>query len=345
MKKKAPFTVHRSPFSILFPFSVNHGKRLIAYGKSRVNGKLKIENARSEHGVASIMVVFILVILLALVSISFTKIMDRTLQVATADQSAKAADYAAQSAINDTIAYIKANPTAEASECDDLLANPSFLQFVGTTKLNAPADPENLPSDTKYTCILVDPTPSSLQYQNLDQYISKVVQLKSASGTAAKFMFSWQSADRNYNQFPVAGQDMLDEKTWIDNKYAPLLRLTLYPMPAPVDGYFSFAASNAKTYFLYPRAAAGITTIGINSTGLQAVSCNTSDNKGTPAFIGTSNYDCNVVIDLAGAPAGTQYYFARLVPYYVQTSAGIKINNGSGAADFTSGQSIVDVTA
>src|SRR3989338_10409746 len=105
---------------------------------------LKLRKARpkySERGITSIVVVFVLVVLLTLVGIGFTKVMNRSLQSSSARQQASAASYAAQSGINDAISYIakslQANPNADVSstQCGKLIGSGGSL---GTAAKQSP---------------------------------------------------------------------------------------------------------------------------------------------------------------------------------------------------------------
>src|SRR5258708_37743607 len=77
--------------------------------------------SRNQRGITSIVVVFVLVVLLTLIGIGFPKIMNRSLQSSAANQQAKAANYAAQSGVNDVLSYLKTNPDTSATKCDDLI--------------------------------------------------------------------------------------------------------------------------------------------------------------------------------------------------------------------------------
>ncbi len=152
--------------------------------------------ARGSDGITSIVVVFVLVVLLTLIGIGFTKIMNRSLKSTAASQQASAANYAAQSGINDVLSYLKTQPAAAATKCNDLI------------KTGAPlASAAKISSDcsTAYTCVLVDPNPTSLFYQGLNPYQSQVVKI-TTSAPLSSLLFSWQSPNRQQNQFvPVAG--------------------------------------------------------------------------------------------------------------------------------------------
>ncbi len=295
--------------------------------KLMLKGLLRVRNQR---GLTSVVVVFILVTLLTLIGIGFTKVMNRSLQSSAASQQASAANYAAQSGVNDVLSYLKTQPATSATKCDDLI------------KTGAPlASAAKISSDgsTAYTCVLVDPGPTSLFYQNLAPYKSQIVKI-STSAPLSSLLFSWQSPSRQHNQFvPAASnQTLYDEKTWSDKNYAPLLRLTLYPIPA--SGDLSNVQASSKTFFLYPQAS-GSNTVAYSAGGdIAQVNCSS---KNLGGFSGTADYDCNLVIN--NLP-GAAYYYARFAPYYDQAVVKIKGNDSSGQpVKFTNVQSVVDLTA
>jgi Tfp pilus assembly protein PilX len=85
-----------------------------------INSKFSIPGSR-ESGITSIVVVFVLIVLLSLIGIGFTKVMNRSLQSSASNQQATAANYAAQSGVNDALSYLKTQPSAAATKCDDLI--------------------------------------------------------------------------------------------------------------------------------------------------------------------------------------------------------------------------------
>src|SRR5690349_8240457 len=69
--------------------------------------KIKNPIAYNERGLASIVVVAVLVVLIALVSIGFSRLTNRDLGQSVEDQKSRAAYYAAESGINDVIKLLK----------------------------------------------------------------------------------------------------------------------------------------------------------------------------------------------------------------------------------------------
>ena len=292
----------------------------------------------SQQVITSIVVVFVLVVLLTLVGIGFTKVMNRSLQSSSASQQASAASYAAQSGINDAISYIakslQANPNADVSstQCGTLI-DPG-----GPLEAAAKLSPDG---NTAYTCVLVDPNPSSLFYQNLAPYKSQVIKITTAAPLSS-LLLSWQASDRTRNQFvPAAkGTVLYDEKTWSDANYAPLLRVSLYPIP--VSGDLTNVQDSAKTFFLYPQSGGSNSLAYSSPSGLAPVNCSS---KNLGSFSGTADYDCNLVINNL-ASAGASYFYARLTPFYAQSVIKVKGNDGANQAlSFKNVQSVIDVTA
>jgi len=291
----------------------------------------RLSKIYNQRGITSVVVVFVLVTLLTLIGIGFTKIMNRSLQSSAASQQASAANYAAQSGVNDVLSYLKTQPATAATKCDDLI------------KTGAPlASAAKISSDgsTAYTCALVDPSPTSLFYQGLNPYKSQIVKINT-SAPLSSLLFSWQSPNRQHNQFVLVtgpGQTLYDEKTWSDKNYAPLLRLTLYPIPA--SGDLSNAQANSQTYFFYPQTGGSNSTNYNKSGDVTPVNCSS---KNLGSFTDSADYDCNVVIN--NLPSAS-YFYANFAPYYDQAVVKIKGNDASNQpVQFKNVQSVVDVTA
>ncbi|MBI2009276.1 hypothetical protein HYS84_02600 [Candidatus Saccharibacteria bacterium] len=283
-----------------------------------------------EYGIASIVVVSVLVVVMSLVAIGFSKLMNRSLQQSTTSSISAAANYAARSAVNDAIAYAKQNPAEAVTDCNTL---------IGSGQLK---DAAKLSEDTKYTCILIDPTPSDLVYQKLPPLSSQVIKMTtSASVSGGSVMFSWESYDRTFDQLP-GGQTFYSEKKWSLDKYEPVLRVSLYPIGT--GGSLDSARSGSKTYFFYPNPKTNdtLSTVAYGSEGLQKIECG-KNNPSTGNFKGSADYNCNVIIN---GLAAADYYYVRLTPIYNQTNVKIKANDSSNnVLKFIDVQSVIDATA
>lgn len=309
-------------------------------GLAQRNARRRASSADST-GLASIVVVFMLVIVVSLMSLGFAKLMDRATQQALGNNLASAAEYAARAGINEAIAYVKTNPSPPATpECDTLI-KPG--QPLATTALSSLGD-------TKVTCLLIDASPLDVAYQNITPNKSQLVGFVPANGPR-KIMVSWQSHDRAKNQFvpDSAGQQLFNETEWGSNNYAPVLRLALYPVRD--DNRLNDIDSDSRVFFLYPKVSSGgsVTAFSYDTKSGSLISVKCSNPSAQPldsgSFVGSADYDCNAVIDGMNA-SKYKKYIIRITPMYAAADVKFKANDASGQAiNFNNMQYVIDVTA
>ncbi|MEX1058936.1 MAG: hypothetical protein WEC17_00645, partial [Candidatus Saccharimonadales bacterium] len=285
---------------------------------------------KNQQGIASIIVVFIITILITLVSLGFARLMDRALQNVTSNQLGAAADYAAQSGLNDAIAEVKKNPLLTASDCNTLTGPSGLLEAKKVLSASGP---------TEYTCVLIDPVPGDLEFQNILAYNSQVIKLQPDSGNLLKVMFSWEATAASSQNSSASFPNFLSENSW--GLRRPVLRVTLYPVGS---GGALRPVSESRTYYLYPSS--GGTQVGSVSYGSPSgtiVRGNCSSQNTAGLFNGSADKACNVVI--SGLNTSVPYYIARITPIYKTADVIIKANNGSNeAVKFEGAQSVIDVT-
>src|ERR1700752_1316530 len=107
-----------------------------------------------QRGLASIVIVFTLIIVVALISLGFSRLMNRALQTSVNNQLSAAADFAAQSGVNDAAAYVQANPATRITDCEEQLTDTGGLKFAGQAVADLSGD-----KVVRYTCVLVEPEP------------------------------------------------------------------------------------------------------------------------------------------------------------------------------------------
>ena len=300
------------------------------------NARRRRASKADSTGLASIVMAGVIVVLVGLISLGFALVASRAQQNTRNSQVSAAANYAAQAGINDAIAYFQKNPSQTINKCDSLLNAAPFNQSLAT--------------DTKYSCVLIYPStassgPSTLTYSGLQPYKSQTVKLSSSSSPQS-LMFSWQATDRANNKFvpPAQGGQLFDETSWGTNKYAPMLRLSLYPVTA--DGSLASAKANYKTFYLYPINQGAVAQLDFAATANGSIvkaACGISFTLGN--YTNANGYDCNVIVNNLTANSAS-YYYAQLTPLYQQTDAKIQGTNASGGSlTFLSSQTIIDVTA
>ena len=339
------------------------------------NSKLKVMR-KSQEGMASIVVVSILVIIMTLISIGFARLMNRTLNSSANRQFSTQATYAAQSGINDVASYLKnyvdTNPGYTSLPYSNKCNGAGSL--IGSTATPGPFyNDSNLSGDTKYTCILLDAQPKVLSYDQVLPGKSQVVKLTTSAfpGSLDKVMVSWQAPpstglssyppDCPGSPSPCTSANLLDITTWNDNshQYVPMLRLTIYPVPsyspAPSAGAANLQA-NSKTVFLYPESNSGNVPVNdyssIKDGSIIPVHCTTTvgNTAGVPDFNDTADYKCNMILSNFSqyftAPDKLDYVYLRMTPIYNQANIELKANDQWGQkVNFINVQAVIDVTA
>lgn len=318
-------------------------------------------NDKNEGGLASIVVVGILIVLLTLISLGFARIMDRTVRNAANDETATAANYAAQSGINDLATYVRSNPNVVAKQCKDLIGTSSSKgPFYYSSNLSGEPDSGSsaVPAGSRhseYTCLLLNQRPESLYYQQIPAQESKVIKMTTDTtpGSLDRILLSWQSTDRNKTSKPAGAlspaSDVLpDVVAWNSNNNIPLLRLTLYPVLT--SGVLTNIQADSKTVFLYPHESGVAGTVqslnyaSMVNGAIYHVGC--SAGPDAPGFMGLANMDCDLAINGIVDIVNLDYLYLRLLPVYNHIDVEIKARDiDDRNVKFRGVQAVLDVTA
>jgi hypothetical protein len=334
--------------------------------------KIITMSSNKQEGMASIVVVSVLIIIMTLISVGFARLVSRTATNSANRQFSASATYAAQSGINDVASYLKqyvqANPGSnflpQSTECN------GTGSLIGDGGNHGPFfNDSNLSKDTnrstQYTCILLNPAPSDLQYLQVNNLKSQVVKVNTsaATGTLDKLMVSWQPTDTSITGYPTSTSSLNDETTWNSStgicrdaganaRCTPILRLTLYPISNST--LLSDAQTTSKTVFLYPQAPSGNVIVrsysdntNFKDGGIIPVPCTKTVGVNTFNPVTASDFKCNIIIsDLSTAIAGIDSVYMRLTPIYNQADINISANDIFGdQLSFIGDQAIIDVTA
>jgi len=302
----------------------------------------------NQQGMASIVIVSVLVVILTLVSVAFGRLMDRAVTNSTNKELSAAANYAADSGINDAANYIKSNYTKGVSAITMLKCN--SLQQAGLNYQLSATGP------VQYSCLTINPEAPDLVFGGQDPlppYKSQVVKMTtdaSTGGATDKLLISWASGDGHNGT--VGGTSLYPEtggSSWASQSLSPMLRVTLYPIAA--DGTI---VNSQRTYFFYPGGGSGgnnVTAVGAPGEPLQRVQCGNAALNGGSAFnLGNdtlAGYTCSVIVTgLSGAIGSGGYYYARLTPLYDSANVRIIANDSSGdVLKFQGVQGVIDSTA
>jgi hypothetical protein len=283
-----------------------------------------------QQGIVSIMVVSILIVLLSLVTIGFSRLMNRETRQALDKQLGLQSYYAAESGVNDAITYlnkVKASgndfSAAAITKCSDDKAKGLNQNLSGEPNPNA-----------QYSCVLIDPEPDAVEY-HIKAGQSKVFSFDQERLTS--LLVSWQNSEEKVtdNYRPTGRTDFPSISNWNNVKgnsgATGVLRISIYPVmirsgapnvPARTDWLDDKAltAKYSRTFFLYPdkaaNAASSITPVdyyennGAIITGQCDDSHTTIEHADFPGPPESTVFHCNSILnclpDTYHGPNGTQ---------------------------------------
>ena len=314
-------------------------------------------NKLGDDGFAPIIVSIIIVIVLSLLTLSFVALANNSAKNALNRQLSNNAYYAADSGINDAIAAISSGFHSAKTSC-----NPIPVTDLNNNQVNGPQD--------IYSCLLIDPTPSSLQYTTVSETQPTVALISTINPTTnnpeapAYFIFSWEPSPQvesppyvftPVNYFPkctaagsINGACLYPGSTWsiASKPITGILRTAL----TPIASSWQLPTNTSTTYtaFLYPQSGDGqltpnsvnnappysSNTIGIN--GGVSVSGNCSSASNQP-------YECAVKIPISNA--ATSGFILSMESLYTDSRVKIEAFDSLGnRLMFKNAQIMIDST-
>ena len=288
---------------------------------------------RSEAGLVSIMVTMIIMIIISLVVLGFSRIVRREQRQTLDQQLSTQAFYAAESGVNDAVRVIKASLATPGAILADKLDCAPNADFPGPYDVDAA-------NNVSYSCLLVDMTPPALVYDPVDTARSTVVPIrpKNTGDILTKIKISWQDKDGGSNAggcpatgtFPAAG-------AWPNASCdAGIMRVDLVPTSGPLTR--AGLVSNMFTAFLQPRPGGGGNIAYTSARGFPNQGAIVDGNCAP----GAGDRFCNVTIDLAGF-SSSQYHL-RLKSIYKPSTVTITAETAAGITELYGSQAVVDVT-
>jgi type II secretory pathway pseudopilin PulG len=331
----------------------------------------KLHGNHQEEGLVSIVIVTIIIVILALITTGFTKIMDKGLRASLDRELATQANYAAESGLNDAKQYLadavkkgtvdSIDTNGQCLNSANLPANSPF--FVTNGSISGHYSGSGSDNLVKYTCIIID-----TKLKQLDVHIpaghSKIFKIVSTP-LAGSMFFGWENSTGGFQPLGPVATHPLPRESVITADETGVLRTTIYGIPQSLgaltlsDFANAVLASASRTYFLYPNG----TTPGQigqkanpfgNSEGtFLSGQCNIN-NRTTPVplpYQQGRHYYCNsevTQVDGLAAPSTVSFYYVRLTALYhdldVSFQAGDS-SSGGNAVPIKSAQASIDVTA
>lgn len=284
--------------------------------------KLTISRTKlGQRGMASFIVVIVLMLIISLVTLGFAKVIRRQQRQVLDRNLNTQAFYAAESGINLAQKVLTQNPTLPAkTQCG---ADANFTFTTGTPSLIVDGN-----TNVSVNCLTTNTSLTSLDYQTVSKYRSLVVPVNGVNAAGVptavnSLTLSWD------NTVPTSGYcgarvGFPAAASW--SCKAPLLRIDL----VDVSGTFDRSALPGRTYtfFAYPLTSGGTTTFTGGTQGaIVNGQCNTAN---TP-------YHCNLTIN---GLASTNYAMRVLSMY---SNASLNVRAG-GAVLLSGAQALIDAT-
>lgn len=277
---------------------------------------MKHKHKIDESGMVSLIVTMVLMIVVTLIVIGFSQIARREQRQALDRQLSTQAYYAAESGINDAMGAIKNGYTADKNDC---------VAVSPFTDVKA-----DLGNGVSYSCLLIDQSPNTLEYTDIDTAKSTYARFSSTTANIETLEIWWQGTNdsttfaTSYPNFPPAG-------SWPAGG-TPVLRATV----TAVTSYNRNALDgNTYTAFLYPNTGASSTLAAGGPATSGAIGQGGCSSGNTPKY-------CHVSISLSAAAPEV---FLQLKSIYGSSKVTIIARDSSSSQlELKGAQTLVDAT-
>ncbi len=298
-------------------------------------------NPSRQQGFVSLVVALTMIIILALLTVSFAQLARREQTQTLSRQLAIQANYAAETGINDARQEIMeghisdtVNTPTDANTCVDL----NHLLPPGHNR----SPIINNTGDIRYACVLINLTPPTQNWSNVGPGSDRTLTF-STTDSPDRMVISWGSKD-NHNTFPVDTSGKFPPN-W---PYPAVIQFSITPYSSPISR--ASLISNSYTAYLYPTSqtqvpGSGAYSLGIGDTAangpILSGGCNPS---GGPDH--STTYPCSVTITGLGAGGYTGPYLVHFLNLYDASNIILKYYHDPGnlTGTFKKGQIIVDST-
>lgn len=301
---------------------------------------------QNQKGLVAIIVSIVVILLISLITLSFSRIVNREQRQALDRQLSTQAFYAAEAGINEARFQIsdivrKGDNVPDKKDCNPVVpqdksdpSNPlGGFDFTTSSQLDDELGIE-------FTCLLVDVAPPTLEFGSINPNKSQVFPVE--ADTALEFIkVGWNAKDGSTDlNCPTPGQ-LPPASSW--PCATGIVRVDLVPVPNQVTR--PGLINNNFTVFLYPCAPppAGAGGCGsgdvdyvigpANQGQIIAPTCDSSDANPEDKY-------CTVTIKQLTA----KRYFMRLRSYYADVSVQIKGFNGATQLELKHAQALIDST-
>ena len=255
---------------------------------------MKKQLHQDQSGLASLVIAILIVIILSTMITGFLQIIGHEQRRSLDRQLGSQAFYAAESGVNDARKAINNGFKADKTSCKPY-TGPDYPAELSGTSNNLTTD-----KNVNYSCLLINQTPGSLEYNPVNTQHGSTFVADSVSGFLNTLNFSWQDQGSSTvfrSTAATSGTDFPTQGTWNSGGSAGtgILRVDLLPVNAASTSRDDII-KNARTYFLYPSTSTAGNPVNYSTTQSGAVingQCST----------GASPHYCNVTVNDINAPS------------------------------------------
>lgn len=294
----------------------------------------RLKRSPSERGMVSIMTTMVLMLVISLIVIGFAQLSRRNQREALDRQLSSQAFYAAETGVNDArnlmqTALTAGQPIVDKTGCTDSGVG-GFYGGLNPT-INAAAN-------IRYSCLLVDPSPTTLRYNDVGT-TSLIVPVTAKAGTISRIQLSWQSKT---STTPISGCPNSLPAGSGNGSFTPtaswtcgygVLRFDL--VPTSTAGSFNVTNLRDTT----------MTTFGVpfptpsGSTSIPYRPSTTNDNNAEG--VRCTNTRCTLTI----TGLSQNSYHLRVASLYQNSSLQVSATNGGGTTlELEGAQAVIDST-
>jgi hypothetical protein len=295
--------------------------------------KFKNNIQNNEQGLVSIIVTIVMMLVISLIVIAFARIIRREQRQVLDRQLSTQAFYTAESGINAANSWLRNNdPGYEKTDC--AIPPPAITPIYNVMTEDA--------SGNRVTCLLVDTSPVSLEFTNIDDE-SRVIPLIPKNGeTIGRVEFTWSDKTNraaNLTSFPAcsAPYSLSAQSAWGRN--TGILRADIVNTNGPLKR--DTMLTETFTAFLYPC------TNGSNSQNVNTGRGPTAQGTILPTRCTGTTPNPSVCI-MSITSLNSQRYHLRIRSIYVASSVTIRAFTpppGNLPIELTGAQAVIDSTA
>jgi Tfp pilus assembly protein PilX len=220
---------------------------------------------RSERGMIAIMTTMVLMVIISLIVLGFAQISRRNQRESLDRQLSTQAFYAAETGANDAREIIQ---TAAAGGATNIPEKTGCTDSVGGFYSLSPVI--DAAQNVKYSCLLVDPSPTSLAYGSIGT-TSTIIPIATKTGAPLNSLrFEWKAKDSENAGWPMAGCP-----TSSNNVFSPAAAWTC--------GY------GVLRFDLVPTTGSGLTDVTLQNSTMTSFVVPQASGSGLP---NCSGYPC-----------------------------------------------------